>query len=101
MARLTKDVQRNEYEDDGDRPDHAFTPMIHAALEAARAHPDYKGQRMLMLVNDDVQGGVIAHGYSDNETLLTDMLANIEAFANTCGMNLQTIVADRPIGGQG
>lgn len=97
---LTNNIERHEYDDEDDAPEQPFTHIAHAAITAAQAHPDYNGERILVLINDENHGGVVAQGY-DNTTLMLDLLANLEAFAKTCGLDLRTIVTDRMIGGQG
>jgi aspartyl aminopeptidase len=98
---LTTNVGRQEWEDGEDEPDNPMAVLANIGVKAIVAAEQNAGERVIVFVNDEESGSIVAHGYTSNGDIMLDLLANLEAFAKTCGLDLQTIIADKPIGGQG
>lgn len=82
---LTRNARRSE-----DEPMDDHTRLCNEALKLLEEHAEVPGNfKAIIMLDFNKRGGLVAHGFEDDEEYLTALLRHAEAVAKSNGMSLQ------------
>lgn len=80
-------------------PHDRLTTLAAAMLAALEDHPDYAGDRAVVMIDADGRGGIGAHGWDDDLDAAVAILMHVRAILQANGRDLAII--DLPARGRG
>jgi hypothetical protein len=80
---MSLDAERSE------EPTDRLTRLCDAMAKTLEEHAEYReGDRCMILINDEERGGLVMHGYEDDETAISELLTHLKAIFEVNGMTL-------------
>ena len=75
-----------------------LTRLCSVMVDALEEHPEYgEDVRALVMLNADERGGIVQHGYDEEEAPIVDLFLHLQAMFQAQGKTLAIV----PIGGEG
>jgi hypothetical protein len=81
-------------------PHNRATRLADAALDTLRAHPEYRGERLIVFLDNEEEkvGSIGLSGYDDDIEAIVNLFMHLRAMFEAQGKELQLVGFDKPVG---